>query len=429
MAHPLKVLVAEDDPADAELLLRELKRAGFDFIAKQVETEADYRVHIAEAPDLVIADFQMPQFSGLRALEILKEAGQDVPFILVSGTIGEETAVAAMKQGASDYLLKDRLGRLGQAVQQALDANRLRADARKAEEALRASEQLFRSTLENMMEGCQIVGRDWRYVYLNEIAAGHGQKPVEKLIGRTMQESFPGIEKSEMFSVLERCMADGQPREYDNQFTYEDGSSAWFHLFIQAVPEGLFILSLDITARRQIEDALRSSEARFREMLQNVGLIAITLDEQGRITFANDYLLRLTGWSRDELMGGNWFETFLLPSDVETPRLFRTSIQIGKMPARHENPIRTRSGELKEIAWNNAALRDANGILRGVASIGEDITEKKEAAEKIRVQLDELRRWQEVTLGREDRVMALKAEINELLARQKQPPRYTATNE
>jgi len=111
--QPLKVLLAEDNPADAELVLRELRHAGFEPDWRQVDTEEAYLKGLQGGIDVVISDYEMPQFGGLRALELLKQSGLDIPFIIVSGTIGEETAVAAMKLGAVDYLLKDRLVRLG----------------------------------------------------------------------------------------------------------------------------------------------------------------------------------------------------------------------------------------------------------------------------------------------------------------------------
>jgi signal transduction histidine kinase len=137
MSTHLSVLILEDRPADAELMLHELRRAGFDPEWQRVETEADYLTHLQADHDVILADYSLPQFDALRALLLLQERGLDIPFIIVSGTIGEELAVFAMKQGAADYLLKDRLARLGQVVAQALEQKQLREAKRQAEEQYR----------------------------------------------------------------------------------------------------------------------------------------------------------------------------------------------------------------------------------------------------------------------------------------------------
>ena len=297
MAKSLKVLIAEDNPLDAELLVLELRRAGYELQWQRVDTEAAYLTALAGEPDLVLSDYEMPQFNGLRVLELLKQSGLEIPLIIVSGTIGEDTAVAAMKFGAADYLLKDRLIRLGPAVGRALEESRLRQGRKKDELALRASENRYHGTLDNMLEGCQIIGQDWRYIYLNEIAAWHGQRNKNELLGKTLAECYPNIINSKVYDVFQRCMIERKGARVENEFVYEDGKKAWFELSIQPVPEGIFILSLDIT-------------------------------------------------------------------------------------------------------------------------------ERKRAGDKIREQLDELLRWQDVMLDREDRVQALKAEVNELLAQDKLPPRY-----
>jgi two-component system cell cycle sensor histidine kinase/response regulator CckA len=113
---PLRVLLVEDCAADAELILDALRRAGIDPQCETVETEREYLAHLSSDLDVILADYSLPGFDGLRALELARELRPDVPFIIVSGTMGEDNAVAAMKKGASDYLLKDRLARLGQAV-------------------------------------------------------------------------------------------------------------------------------------------------------------------------------------------------------------------------------------------------------------------------------------------------------------------------
>src|ERR1700678_957665 len=149
MPQPLKVLIAEDNLNDAELTLAELRRAGFEPEWERVETEAAFLEKLNGGLDIVLSDFQMPGFNGLRALELLKQSGLDVPFILISGTIGEEIAVTAMRRGATDYLLKDRLARLGTAVTHALAESRLRRERQQSAEALRIAHTQLGQLLEH----------------------------------------------------------------------------------------------------------------------------------------------------------------------------------------------------------------------------------------------------------------------------------------
>ncbi|TKS60924.1 MAG: GGDEF domain-containing response regulator [Nitrospira sp.] len=136
MTTPLHLLILEDREEDAELMLHELRRAGFDPKWQRVDTEANFLAHLDQKLDVVLADYSLPQFDAQRALEHLKKRGLDVPFIIVSGCIGEERAVECMKYGATDYLLKDRLTRLGQAVRKALEERLLRDERQRVEEQL-----------------------------------------------------------------------------------------------------------------------------------------------------------------------------------------------------------------------------------------------------------------------------------------------------
>lgn len=141
-AHPLRCLIVEDQEDDAKLLLRELRAVDRDAAAERVDTPEAMHAALARAPwDLVISDFSMPRFSGLDALKLLQASGHDLPFILVSGAMGEETAVAAMRAGAHDYLLKHDLARLGPAVQRELVNAAERRKRRDMEHALRQSNE------------------------------------------------------------------------------------------------------------------------------------------------------------------------------------------------------------------------------------------------------------------------------------------------
>jgi signal transduction histidine kinase len=136
MNTPLNVLIVEDSQNDADLALTELRHGGFAPKWKRVETEPDFLAEIKKSPDIILSDYSMPQFNGLRAAELLQASGLNIPFILISGTVGEDVAVEAMKKGATDYLLKDRLTRLAPAVRRAMQEVEERAERKQLEAQL-----------------------------------------------------------------------------------------------------------------------------------------------------------------------------------------------------------------------------------------------------------------------------------------------------
>ncbi len=138
----INVLVLEDKVTDAELIVHELRRAGFDPEWHRVETEEEFVGQLDSAPDIILADFRLPGFDGLRALRCLQERNLDIPFIIVSGALGDETAARCIKEGVTDYLLKDRLERLGLAVTNAIDERRLRAERKMVDEQLRQAQKM-----------------------------------------------------------------------------------------------------------------------------------------------------------------------------------------------------------------------------------------------------------------------------------------------
>jgi signal transduction histidine kinase/DNA-binding response OmpR family regulator len=167
MAVPLKILIAEDLPDDAALVVAQLRRAGFDPVVTRVETEADFLAELRKSPDIVLSDYAMPNFSGLRAAQLTQQSGLNIPFILISGTVGEDAAVEAMKHGATDYLLKDRIVRLGPAVERALEQKRLREERRRTAEELRWQATLLEAQLESSLDGILIVDGQGKKILQN----------------------------------------------------------------------------------------------------------------------------------------------------------------------------------------------------------------------------------------------------------------------
>ncbi|HEV7622277.1 MAG TPA: CHASE3 domain-containing protein, partial [Flavisolibacter sp.] len=125
-------------------------------------------------------------------------------------------------------------------------------------------EKQYRFLIENMREGIQVIGFDWRYLFVNNSVVRQGKYTNEELLGHTMMEKYPGIENTELFSVLSKCMTMRSPQILENEFTYPDNTTGWFELSIQPVPEGLFILSMDISKRKKAENTLVHSEEKRR---------------------------------------------------------------------------------------------------------------------------------------------------------------------
>lgn len=178
----MNILMVEDNEDDVLLVLRELRKGGRAVTSRRVETEADFRSALAaEKWDAIIADYSMPKFSGLAALDLLKKAGLDLPFILVSGTIGEDIAVEGMKAGVHDYLLKDKLGRLGPAVDREVREAKERSERRRAEQALQS---ILKGT-------ANVVGEDFFHFLVTELASVLGMRYA--LVGEVVAENPPRI--------------------------------------------------------------------------------------------------------------------------------------------------------------------------------------------------------------------------------------------
>lgn len=285
----MKLLIVDDHPTNLRLLRAQLETAGHDVVEAADGVEA-LQLLEREPIDVVISDVLMPNMDGFRlCLEVRKSPRfGKVPFIIYTSTYNSASdRKLALDAGADRYLAKpapatevlrtveevcgevrsqasrelppfEELGVFKQynaALVTKLEERN--AELVKANEELRASETRYHGTLDGMLEGCQIIGYDWRYLYLNDTAAWHGQHEKENLIGRTLMECYPGFERTDVFPVLRRCMTERVGARVENEFTHADGATSWFELSIQPVPEGIFILSLDITERKRAMHQIR----------------------------------------------------------------------------------------------------------------------------------------------------------------------------
>ncbi|MFN8399477.1 MAG: PAS domain S-box protein [Anaerolineales bacterium] len=260
-----------------------------------------------------------------------------------------------------------------------------------AEDQLKQSEERYRNTLDTMIEGIQIIDFDWRYTYVNKAVAKQGQSTPEKLLGCTMMEAYPGIEHTELFSILKECMTQRTVKRFENEFVFPDGSSGWFELNIQPAPEGIFILSVDITERKKAEEQLRSSEERFRLMAENIEEgFWITDPNSNEEIYLSPAIERIFGRSTTELLAKSFaFIDSVIPEDVP---LVLTNMERQKFGTATDMEYRIRrpDGSLRWI-WDRAfPIPNPEGNIKLVTGIATDITERKASDAKIQTQVKRL---------------------------------------
>ncbi len=310
MAQPLRVLILEDNPDDAELLVRQLREAGFEPDWNRVDTEEDYLASLDDQLDIILSDYAMPLFDGMRALELLKQRRLDIPFVMVSGTIGEDLAVQAMRNGAADYLIKDRIARLPPAVERILAQKRRREEGRQTDRALLASEISYRRLFEAARDGILILDAETGNIsdvnpFLLEML---GFSRAE-MIGKPIWKIGPFndiVSNKDKFAQLQK---QGYVRYHNLPLETSDGRQVAVEFVsnvYQAGDQKVIQCNIrDITERRRIEDKLRASRNEINDLrsaLDRHASVTVT-DLEGKITYVNDKFCATSKYSREELLG------------------------------------------------------------------------------------------------------------------------------
>lgn len=263
LSLPLTMVLLEDDASDAQLIARQLARHGFNIHWRHALHEDDFRHALAHpAPDLVLADYTLPGFDGQAALRIVKQITPDIPFIFVSGSLGEERAIEALKSGATDYVLKDRLQRLPAVVSRALIEARERRERQRAQTALEAQRILLGTLIDSLPEIIFSVDAEQRITVVNQALLDALQLRREQALGQPLSqvwpdEHFPGLAAQLTQAIQQGRAVSGQERAWLGA----DGALRWFSLTHVPLrdrddPHGLVCAIRDITARKALEQEI-----------------------------------------------------------------------------------------------------------------------------------------------------------------------------
>ena len=359
MKTPLHVLLVEDVEDDALLILRELSRHGYTVTHERVATAAALRAALGRPGwEIVLSDYALPGFSGEEALRLVRASGSDLPFIFVSGTIGEDVAVAAMKAGAHDYVMKHNLARLAPAVARELRDALERRQRRAAEAQMQLSEHKYRHLFQTMRDAALLVAEaDGRIIDANEQAGALFGLSRDELLGRPVAPLFPPVAAAAPGASWPG--ADTTEAEVRRS----DGTFVPVHVTVSGITldQRSFRLALfrDISVRKRAEEALRSSEERLSTVFHlSPTPICIVRCADDRIVDANEAFCAGTGYSLAELTGRTPGELQLWSDPVERTEIIRQMRQKGTAVAcllhgrRKSGEIGVGLGSLTRITLN-----------------------------------------------------------------------------
>ncbi len=308
----LRLLLIEDSEDDARLLLRELRKAEYQLQFSRVETPEGLVTSLhAQAWDLVIADYQMPRFNGIEALEQVKASYPDIPFIIVSGNIGEETAVAAMKAGADDYLMKDNLHRLIPALERTLREAENRRQRRAVEQKIHENEAQLEALFNSSIQATYLIDAGLKIKRVNRIAREHAHVFLEKepKEGDSVLEFIPDDIRHVFIANFKRCLG-GKVILYEHPVLYLNTKDVrWYQVRYYPVYDqqrtiiGVAYTSFDITKKKGAELELQELRLRLEGIITSAMDAIITTNERQRIVIFNRAAEQMFGYRPDQVLG------------------------------------------------------------------------------------------------------------------------------
>jgi PAS domain S-box-containing protein len=310
MDKELHILILEDVPADAELEEHELRKAGLVFTSKVVDTREAFLKELDEFfPDLILSDYDLPSFDGLTALRIAKEKCPDVPFILVTGKLGEEFAIEKLKEGATDYVLKGNLKRLVPSVNRALEEAKMITERKQAEKKINEQLEFLQTLLDTIPTPVFYKNIEGKYLGCNEAFELFTGMKKEELVGKTVYDMGPKEIADKYFEKDNELFQNPGLQTYEWKVRDKDGilrdvifSKTIFNDGKGRVA-GLIGVISDITGRKQTEELVKRLSHQYELVLNAAGEGIFGLDVHGNHTFVNPAAAQMLGYTVDELIG------------------------------------------------------------------------------------------------------------------------------
>ena len=391
----MKILHLEDNLRDADLVREMLTAEWPDCLITLVATRDAFLQALDQGDhDIILSDFQLPGFNGLEALELARKQVPHIPFIFFSGTIGEERAIEAVRAGAADYVIKDRMQGLSVSILRVMrEAEELRA-RRRVEDALAQEQYLLMMLMENLPDHVYFKDINSRFITTNRSMARRLGLPPAELKGKTDFDVFSEEHARQAFEDEQRILRTGEPLiDIEEKETWPDGTVTW--VLTSKLPlrdaagkvVGTFGVSRDITDRKRSEESLRNNERRFRALLESSADAIAVVDANNQILYHSPSVFRVEGYTMEELAGHNGLE-LTHPDDL--PKIEAYIATLLANPGTPLPVLWRRKHKDGRWLWLEGTATNLlhDPAVKGIVTNYRDVTEKQVADEHIREQAE-----------------------------------------
>ncbi len=407
----LHVLVIEDSTDDSELILLELKRGGYSPSIQRVDTEKEMRSFLRRKKfDLITSDFRMPHFSALEAIKIWKENEPGIPFFVISGVINNEEAIALMKAGATDYILKNNLSRLGPAVERELVDAEVRKEKKRISKELAASQQLYRIITENMTDTVWIMDiKTQKITYLNPAANKSFGYSINELVKLTINNILTPESVNLLRLQMKNAAIDGEHdwesehlRSFQLEYIRKNKTHFWSEDILDTIRDSnnqithILGVGRDITLRKKQEEELMRSRDYIWTLFENFPALIWRAGLDKKCNYLNKSWLNWTGRTLEQELGDGWTEGVHLDDLLGRMQTYFSAFEARK-PFQVEYRLRHASGEYRWIMDIAHPFNDLDGNFAGYLGSCYDINEERQNRDNIVKRAEKMGKLYEIT--------------------------------
>jgi len=381
--NKIKILLVEDDPIDVELILYELKRFGFNFNSQVVDTRSEYLEALSVfKPDIILSDYSMPKFDGMTCLLTRNERCPEIPFVVVTGSINEETAVVCIKAGANDYILKDNLKRLGPAVKAAIEHCKIQKEKQQLIDDLKQSENFNRLLVENQADLICRWNTDFSLTFINKAFAEFYKLPKEALLKKNWLELVTEHSKKQLLDLIKESYNSPAINTFEFETITPNGNIHWLEWTNCPLFDNDGNLTAyqstgrDITHKKYMDEQIQNQLSFIHSMLESIPIPVFYKDTNLKYTGCNSAFAEFIGIRSESLFGKTTYD-IAEKKYADIYQMYDLKLLNTDTIQTYESSIKDSQGVLHDVIFKKSPLKDSRNNIIGIIGAFFDITERK----------------------------------------------------